>query len=240
MIDPLMSERWLFTAVIWGVHELAFFASWGLFTLLFRYNVAPRFQVAGGKAPAAELSRKAVVDVLGGQGLLLVLTAFVVYPAWAFMGGRMGAPLPSVFELAWQLLACILLQDTIFYWSHRVLHRPALFKKIHVKHHTFRHVRGHSAEYAHPVESMVNLVALMLPAIVLQVHLLTFAVWMLVRVVETVYAHSGYAFTGLASRHAFHHMYAAKGCLGSFFGVWDRLMGTDRQWREWVRDQPHR
>ena len=51
---------------------------------------------------------------------------------------------------------------------------------------------------------------------------------------------AAYAFTRLASRHAFHHLYAAKGCLGSFFGIWDRIMGTDRQWRAWRREQTHR
>jgi 4-alpha-methyl-delta7-sterol-4alpha-methyl oxidase len=232
--------RWLFTAVVWGLHEVAFFTTWGAFTLLFRLGVARRFQVADGKAPPPELSRRAVFDVLGGHGLLLVVTAFVLYPAWVAMGGRSGAPLPSALEIAWQLVACILLQDTMFYWSHRLLHRPRLFRAIHVKHHTFRHVRGHSSEYAHPVESIANLVSFMAPAILLHAHLLTFGLWVFVRVVETVEAHSGYAFTRLASRHAFHHLYAAKGCLGSFFGIWDRIMGTDRQWREWRRDQTHR
>jgi len=235
-----MSDRWEFTGVVWGVHELAFFATWAVFGLLFRYGVAKKFQVAGGKAPPDELLRRAAIEVLGGHVLLLFITAYVVYPAWAWMGGRLDLPLPSLFEISWQVLAMILLQDTIFYWSHRTLHRPALFRAIHVKHHTFRYVRGHAAEYSHPVESLANLVALMLPAIVLKVHLLTFAIWMLIRMVETVWAHSGYAFNGLASRHAFHHLYAAKGCLGSFFGVWDRIMGTDKQWREWRRDQTHR
>jgi plant 4alpha-monomethylsterol monooxygenase len=235
-----MDERWLFTAVVWGVHQVAFFATWGLFALLFRYGVARRFQVAEGKAPAPELQKRAVIEVLGGQVLLFAITAFVLFPAWTWMGGRAGAPLPSLFEIAWQLVACVLIQDTIFYWSHRALHVPKLFRAIHVKHHTFRHVRGQSSEYAHPVEAIANLVAFMLPAILLGSHLLTFGIWVAIRVVETVEAHSGYAFTRLASRHAFHHLYAAKGCLGSFFGVWDRIMGTDRQWREWRKQQTHR
>lgn len=235
-----MDERWLFTAVVWGVHEAAFFATWAAFGLLFRYGIARRFQVAGGKAPPAELHRRAVFDVLGGHVLLLVVTAFVLYPAWSYMGGRAGPPLPGIVEVLWQLAVCVLVQDTIFYWSHRALHVPRLFRAIHVKHHRFRHVRGHSSEYSHPLESIANLVAFMLPAILLGAHLLTFGIWVGIRVVETVEAHSGYAFTRLASRHAFHHMYAAKGCLGSFFGVWDRIMGTDRQWRAWRREQTHR
>lgn len=235
-----MGERWLFTAVVWGVHEVAFFATWAFFGLLFRRGIATRFQVAQGKGPAPELYRRAVGDVLRGHVLLLLVTAFVLYPAWSAMGGRAGTPLPGLFEIAWQLVVCIVVQDTIFYWSHRALHIPRLYKTIHVKHHTFRHVRGLSAEYAHPVEAVANLAAFMLPAIVLGSHLLTFGIWVGIRVFETVEAHSGYAFTRLASRHAFHHLYAAKGCLGSFFGLWDRIMGTDRQWREWRKEQTHR
>jgi sterol desaturase/sphingolipid hydroxylase (fatty acid hydroxylase superfamily) len=234
-----MSERWLFTAVVWGVHELAFFATWAAFGLLFRYGIARRFQVVDGKAPPEELYRRATLDVLRGHVLLFFVTAFVLYPAWSWMGGRTEAPLPGLGEVLWQLAVCVLVQDTIFYWTHRAFHIPRLFRAIHLKHHTFRYVRGHSAEYSHPVEGIVNLVAFMLPAIVLGSHLLTFGIWVAIRVVETVVAHSGYAFTALASRHAFHHLYAAKGCLGSFFGIWDRIMGTDRQWREWRRKQTH-
>ncbi len=235
-----MDERWLFTGVVWGAHEIAFFVTWAAFGLLYRLGIGKRFQVAAGKAPPAELSRRAAIEVVGGHVLLLAVAAYVLFPAWAWMGGRSDQPWPSVVEVVWQLAAFILLQDTIFYWSHRVLHWPRLFRAIHVKHHTFRHVRGHASEYSHPVETVANLVAFMVPAILLKAHLLTFGIWVLVRVYETVEAHSGYAFTRLASRHAFHHLYAAKGCLGSFFGVWDRIMGTDRQWREWRREQTHR
>lgn len=234
-----MDERWLFTLVIWGLHEVVFFATWGAFSLLHRYRIAPRFRVVEGKAPPAEVSRRAVADVLVGHALLLPATAFVFYPAWVAMGGTSGAPWPSVWQMGWQIVACILIQDTMFYWSHRWLHTPRLFRAIHRKHHEFRYVRGHSSEYAHPVELTVNVASFIVPAIVLGPHLLTFGLWVIIRVSETVAAHSGYAFTSIASRHAYHHLYAARGCLGSFFGVWDRLMGTDRHWRAWRAKQPH-
>ena len=234
-----IGERWLFTLVVWGLHEVVFFAAWGMFSLLHRYQVAPRFRVVEGKAPPPEISRRAVPDVLVGHAVLLPMAAYLFYPAWSLMGGHSGAPWPSPLEVAWQLVVCILLQDTLFYWSHRLLHTPRLFRAIHRKHHDFRYVRSHSAEYAHPVELAVNVLSFMIPAIVLGSHLLTFGLWVIIRVYETVSAHSGYAFTSVASRHAYHHLYAARGCLGSFFGVWDRLMGTDQHWREWRKKQPH-
>ena len=235
-----MNERWLFTAVIWGAHQVAFFGAWALFTFMFRRGIAKRFMVAQGKPPSEELSRKATLEVLGGQVLLFFGVAYLAYPAWLAMGGRSAMPGPSLFEFSWQLVALILMQDTLFYWAHRSLHRPKLFRAIHRKHHDFRYVRGHSAEYAHPVELVLNLLSFFLPAILLGTHLLTFGLWVMIRIYETVEAHSGYAFTRLASRHAYHHLYASRGCLGSFFGVWDRLMGTDKHWREWREDQEHR
>lgn len=238
--DGIMDERWVFCLVVWGLHEVAFFATWALFSALHRSEFAPRFRVAGGKAPPSELSSRAVGEVLRGHAVLLPATAFLFYPAWAFMGGSAGAPGPSLVDVVWQLVVCILVQDTLFYWAHRWLHTPRAFRAIHRKHHDFRYVRGYSAEYAHPLELLVNTASFVLPAILLGTHLITFGVWMTIRVCETVAAHSGYAFSTIASRHAYHHLYASRGCLGSFFGVWDWLMGTDKHWRAWRKTQTHR
>lgn len=234
-----MDDRWVFTAVIWGLHEVVFFFFWGMFGLLHRRGVATRFLVVGGKAPKPEVHRRAALELIPGHLALLPATAFLFYPAWVAMGGTMDGPSPSLFEVSWQILACILLQDTMFYWSHRWLHSPRLFRAFHRKHHDFRYVRGLAAEYGHPVELTLNVASFILPAILLGTHVFTFALWVGIRVYETVEAHSGYAFTPYASRHAYHHLYAARGCLGSFFGLWDRLMGTDRHWREWRKSQPH-
>ena len=235
-----MSERWLFTLVLWAVHASAFFVTWGVYGILHRFGVAPRFRVVGGKPPGEELLRRATPDVLIGQLLFAPVLAFVVFPAWTAMGGAFGADPPTVQVLAWQLVACIVIQDTTFYWSHRTLHTKWLFQKIHRKHHDFRYVRGVSAEYAHPVEMILNVSSTMLGPILLAVHPWTIALWLGIRTWETMEAHSGYAFTALASRHAYHHLYASRGCLGSFFGMWDRLMGTDTHWRSWQKSQTHR
>ena len=114
-----------------------------------------------GKAPPSGLVRRATVEVLIAQALLLPASAWILFPAWRWMGGDPAAPLPSLYTIAAQLVACIFIQDTLFYWSHRALHTRWLFRKVHRKHHDFRHVRGLAAEYAHPVEQIVNLITVM-------------------------------------------------------------------------------
>ncbi len=238
--DVDVTETLLMTAVLWATHELAFFTFCGLYAVFHRLGIARRFAVREGQAPPVEIQRRAWREVLVGHVALLLGLAVGAVPLWQVMGGDLSAPMPSGWTVAGHVLACLVIQDTIFYWSHRALHTKRLFRAIHRKHHDFRYVRGVAAEYAHPVETLANFVALVTGPVLLAVHPVTFVLWIGLRVVETVEAHSGYAFTALASRHAYHHLYAARGCLGSFFGLWDWLMGTDAHWRQWRQQQTHR
>lgn len=46
-----------------------------------------------------------------------------------------------------QIFVCIMVDDTLFYWSHRLLHHPKIYGMIHKKHHTFKHTIGIAVEY---------------------------------------------------------------------------------------------
>ena len=105
-------------------------------------------------------------------------------------------------------------------------------KRVHRVHHEFRTTAAWAAEYAHPVETTFNIIAMWAGPILLASPLPIILAWTVVRVFETVLAHSGYAFEGISSRHAFHHRHPTKGCYGSFWGPWDPLMGTDAAWKE--------
>jgi sterol desaturase/sphingolipid hydroxylase (fatty acid hydroxylase superfamily) len=68
----------------------------------------------------------------------------------------------------------------------------------------------------------------------------------MLRVVETVDAHSGFRFPfspfsllpfqGGSERHFFHHSHNV-GSFGSFFNYWDRITGTDRAFLEFQKEE---
>lgn len=223
----------LATAVL---HTSTLLAVWAAASTFTRLGWFERFRVAAGKAPDTALSKKAIGEVLVGQLLFVVLVYFTVYPLWAAMGGRF-VSWSAWWQVPLQLLVFILVEDTIFYFAHRALHIRWLFTNVHARHHRFRHVRTYVAEFAHPLENAMNFVAFFLGPILLGSPFAIVMVWMVVRTLETADAHSGYAFTRSASRHAFHHLHAQRGCYGSFFSPWDRLLGTDRAWRQQRREQ---
>ena len=227
-----MAPQLYFAAVLSALHTGTVLAVSGLFAWLFRRGVARGRQVAGGRPPNSALSAKARREVALGQAIFFALVTFTVYPLWSMRGGRIDGAWHGPWWMLLHLLAFILIEDTIFYWAHRALHTRWLFRRIHAQHHRFRFVRTYTAEYAHPLENLMNFAAFFAGPVLLHTPFATLSVWIVVRMIETLEAHSGYALTTPSSRHSFHHLHATRGCYGSFVSPWDWLMGTDREWRK--------
>jgi plant 4alpha-monomethylsterol monooxygenase len=227
-VDPQLR----FTLTLAGLHTATCVAGWLVYTWVARRGFARAQQVGPGREPNRELARGALREAVLQQVLFALLVCFVVYPVWVARAGGLSAPWHGAGMMLLHLLAFILLQDTIFYWSHRALHTRWLFKKIHAKHHRFRFIRPVVAEYAHPVENLLNFVAFFAGPVLLGTPFITLQVWIVLRMMETLEAHSGFTLTAISDRHSFHHLYATKGIYGSFVSPWDRLMGTDREFRK--------
>lgn len=228
-MDPLQLR---FALTLAALHTATCLAAWAVYAWLARRGVAREQQVGPGRELNAELARSATREAAVQQVLFLLLCYFVVYPVWNWRSGGMSEEWHGVWMMLGHMLVFALVQDTIFYWSHRLLHTRWLFKHIHSKHHRFRFVRPLVAEYAHPVENTINFIAFFAGPCLLGTPWITLQVWIVVRMIETLEAHSGYTFSPISDRHAFHHLYATKGVFGSFVSPWDWVMGTDREWRK--------
>jgi sterol desaturase/sphingolipid hydroxylase (fatty acid hydroxylase superfamily) len=147
------------------------------------------------------------------------------------------AEFPSTFTILWQVPVFILVEDCLFYWAHRMLHIPFLFKYIHKIHHKHHCPVGIASECAHPVEFYFgNMLPFSLGPILLKAHSFTFWLWFAIRLAKTCEAHSGYSFpwspfqfipfANPAGAHDHHHFRGITSCYGSFLSVWDRAMST--------------
>lgn len=194
-------------------------------------------------ASAAERARFAAA-VRGGAALSALNVALTVPLGWVSYAGavRLGysgeaETFPGAATMAWQLLVFILIEDTLFYWSHRLLHSvPFLYAHVHKVHHRFTHTVSIAATATHPLEyALSNVVPFVAGPTLLGAHCATLYVWIIFRVGETVFHHSGYDFPGTlwsllpgqgsALEHDLHHS-ANTGNYGSMFVLWDTLCGT--------------
>lgn len=152
--------------------------------------------------------------------------------------------LPSLSVFVIQILFAILCEDFVFYWSHRALHKPWLYSRVHKKHHEFYDIIHISSINTHWFEFFLgNILPLFASLMILRdnMHVVTLMSWIFFRNTETHECHSGYEFpwsvyTAIpfmndSSYHNFHHLKNI-GNYASFFKFWDSIFGTNKYYYE--------
>lgn len=137
-------------------------------------------------------------------------------------------------------LLYLLAHDTWFYWTHRLMHRPAAFRVAHAVHHASRPPTAWAAMSFHPLEAITG--AVVIPALVflIPIHVAMLGLVLTVMTVMGVTNHMGWEMFPkalvdsrlghwliTASHHQRHHeQYLCN--YGLYFRFWDHLCGTDR------------
>ena len=134
----------------------------------------------------------------------------------------------------------LLWHDAYFYWTHRLLHTPALFGRVHGVHHRSRNPSPWAAYAFHPLEAVVNGLVTPLALLAVPLHwsvLLAFSVHQIARnahghlAIETMpRGFARHAFFGRFTTTTHHHLHheTARGNYGLWFTWWDRWCGTEQ------------
>ena len=149
----------------------------------------------------------------------------------------------GAYPLWWlpaSVLVYLLHHDAWFYWMHRLMHRPRLFRAAHAVHHASKPPTAWAAMSFHPLEALTG--AVVIPALVMliPIHAGALLVVLAVMTVMGVTNHMGWELFPralvegpagrwliTASHHQRHHRdYRCN--YGLYFRFWDRLCGTDR------------
>ena len=138
------------------------------------------------------------------------------------------------------VLTFLILHDTWFYWTHRLMHRPWWFKKMHAVHHDSRPPTAWAAMSFHPWEALSGAVVIPLLVFVVPIHVAMLGAVLGIMTLMGVTNHMGWEMFPAwlvkgragnwlitASHHELHHQkYRCN--YGLYFRHWDRLCGTDR------------
>lgn len=138
------------------------------------------------------------------------------------------------------VLVYLFVQDTWFYWTHRAMHRPHLFRLAHAVHHHSRPPTAWTAMSFHPIEAVSGAIVVPLAVFVVPIHLSALGVVLTIATVMGVTNHMGWEmfprwlvhsplgkWVITASHHERHHEdYQCNFAL--YFRFWDRLCATDR------------
>ena len=219
-------------------YVLAALLVWGVLHVLLRQRLAHR--AIGGWPTPADLRR----EITYSASTLCVITALNVGVLALVVSGVVDVYAdPLKHGLAWLLLSLPLMivwHDFYFYWTHRLLHTPWLFRRVHGVHHRSRNPSPWAAFSFHPLEALLN--SMVVPLTLLAVPLNEYVVlaFAIHQVVRNAHGHAaveslprGFARHWLGGRfvttthHHLHHE-TGRGNYGLWFTWWDRWCGTER------------
>lgn len=140
--------------------------------------------------------------------------------------------------LALSLPAVILLHDAYFYWTHRFMHLPGVFERVHRVHHLSTNPSPLSVLAFHPIEALIEAGAVIVITALIPVHGGVLALWGLYMLLTNIMGHLGYEllprslargalfrWLNTATSHNQHHR-AFNANFGLYTLIWDRMMGT--------------
>jgi sterol desaturase/sphingolipid hydroxylase (fatty acid hydroxylase superfamily) len=148
---------------------------------------------------------------------------------------RSWGPVWFWFSLALMIVA----HDAFFYWAHRLMHRPRLFRVFHRRHHKSMNPSPFTAYSFDLGEAAVMAAFVPLWMIVVPTPWGVTGLFMLHQIVRNTLGHSGYElmparadgrpmfdWLTTTTHHDLHHAQAGWN-YGLYFTWWDRLMGTE-------------
>jgi Delta7-sterol 5-desaturase len=186
-----------------------------------------RREIGWSLASAAIYGVPAGIVAWGWQqrGWTQIYTDVGAYPGW---------------YLPLSLLAFLLLHDTWFYWTHRLMHVPRWFRLAHAVHHESRPPTAWAAMSFHPIEAVTGAIVIPLLVFLIPIHVAVLGLVLTIMTLMGVTNHMGWELFPrwlvhsaagnwliTATHHQRHHdEYLCN--FGLYFRLWDHLCGTDR------------
>ncbi len=135
----------------------------------------------------------------------------------------------------------VVVVDTWFYWSHRLMHWHPFFIKAHLVHHESYNINPFSAYSVDLIHGILNMIPYGLVLLFVPWHPIPVAAFGLFSVVYNCYIHLGYDFKVnffmrfkflkyiyTANHHSIHHQNYSYN-FAAYFTFWDKLMKTEKR-----------
>ena len=228
------------------VFFLAIFGRYVLIVLLFQYLFKIKFKEQFALREVSAKPRRQWQDwrEIGHSAFtsaIFALAAAAVVQAWQRGWTKIYTDWHD-YPLLWLVLSVaivLVLHETYYYWLHRWMHRPGVYKWVHKAHHDSITTSAWTSFSFHPAESILQAIVLPLMLFVIPIHVVAIGVVLVVMTLTSIINHLntelypkdfyshwfGKWWIG-ATHHSLHHS-QFKYNYGLYFTFWDKWMRTE-------------
>lgn len=236
-----------------GIPFTLFLISFFSFFYYFRFPSIEKYKTTNIPWPWVEdikawkvTFKSAILFTALNEGIMFPLCYLVMnYLFWPL---TRSSDLPSLFTFTWQYIVMAFLEDFFFYWTHRLLHLPCLYR-FHKRHHSHADTTIFSNSNDHPLDYCLgNAIPVLMGLVVLKgsIHVSTVNTFILFRMWQAWESHSGYEFpwnpfvissiSANTAYHSYHHI-KNMGNYGDFLTIWDTIFGTNKEYLEEMKSK---
>ena len=169
----------------------------------------------------------------------LVITVIMVLGVRAGIFQRIDGSLGLGMDLL-VLTGMLFAHDAYFYWTHRAMHHPKLYKSFHRHHHKSVTPTPFAAYSFAPSEALVNAMFIPLWQLFVATPVTVLISFLIIQIIRNTTQHAGLElhpswwlknpisrFISTTTHHDMHHSGGLQYNYGFYFTFWDRLMGTE-------------
>ena len=239
--DLIAGPAWWIIGAILVLFAGRYFALAGIFYLLF-YRLGIRKFAKFKIQPRSPKPRQVRTELMYSMSTILIFSSVALVNLWLYRKGMTTIYL-SIPDWGWvyffaSLILMVLVHDTYFYWTHRLLHQRWFFRKVHRIHHLSVNPTPWAAYSFHPIEALIESLVIFLFTTIFPVHILALGAFLLNVLIMNVIGHLGFELVparyraGLYGRiftssthHNLHHQ-KTRANFGYYLTFWDRKMKT--------------
>lgn len=157
------------------------------------------------------------------------------------------------FYMVLSFIIMVLFHDMYFYWTHRWMHHPKVYRYVHKVHHKSTNPSPWAAYSFHPLEAVVQAMVFPILIFTLPVYTGTAFAFLLYMILRNVWGHLGFElfpkrfmerrwinWHTTTTHHNMHHEHFNYN-YGLYFTWWDKWFGTEHEsYKERFEDVTHR
>jgi sterol desaturase/sphingolipid hydroxylase (fatty acid hydroxylase superfamily) len=226
-LQPTLTRYVIFATAVWLV-------LWVLLGRLLRDR-----KIRDATPPARQLMKEFAVSV---RSMVIFATAAVGIAYLERAGFYPMAKLAQSWGPVWfwaSLAITIVVHDAYFYWTHRLMHDPRLFRRVHLRHHRSNNPSPFTAYSFDLAEAGLMVAFFVIWPMIFPMAWMVNGLFGLYQIVRNTFLHCGYElmparadgrpwldFLTTTTHHDLHHGQAGYN-YAAWFTWWDRWMGTE-------------